>query len=92
MKRLPYFLFAAMSVSGALGLIYEGIVRWILLRICVKIPDMEAASIGIIGGADGPTAVFLTGAPSSIAEPVLFVLLLAAGLIGLICLKRIRKS
>lgn len=92
MKRLPYFLFAAMSVSGALGLIYEGIVRWILLRICVNIPDMEAVSIGIIGGADGPTSVFVSSASSSIAEPVLFGLLLIVGLIGLIYLKRIRKS
>ena len=92
MKRLPYFLFAAMSVSGALGLIYEGIVRWILLRICVNIPDMKAASIGIIGGADGPTAVFVSAAPAPIAEPVIFALLLIVGVIGLICLKRIRKS
>lgn len=40
----------------------------------------EAASIGIIGGSDGPTAIFLVGNPVStflISNLVLFAILLA---------------
>lgn len=36
---------------------------------------MDASTIGIIGGADGPTAIFITGKPSRLE-----VLLLAAGI------------
>ena len=40
---------------------------------------MEAHSIGIIGGADGPTAVFVTGDPvSTILSAVLAALILLA--------------
>jgi len=45
-----------------------------------------AASVGIIGGADGPTAIMLVGAVgagSVIIEIVLGVLLIAAGIWGL---------
>ena len=38
-------------------------------------PAFEAGSVGVIGGADGPTAVFVTAAPtvSMLAEPWLFL-------------------
>ena len=45
-----------------------------------------AHSIGIIGGADGPTAIFVTG-----RFPFEIVLLMAAGLIILIWLLRRKK-
>ena len=37
-----------------------GIFAALLLAICIGFPDNVAASIGIIGGADGPTAIWLT--------------------------------
>ncbi len=40
---------------------------------------MDASTIGIIGGADGPTAIFITGKLS-----VLELLLLAAGIVAVI--------
>ena len=40
---------------------------------------MDASTIGIIGGADGPTAIFITGKPSALE-----VLLLAAGIAAVI--------
>ena len=40
----------------------------------------EAASIGIIGGADGPTAVFVTGNPAwLIAAAVVAVVVVVGG-------------
>ena len=47
-----------------------------------------ASSVGIIGGADGPTAVMITGVSnvgSAVIEVVVGVLLIAAGIWG--CLK-----
>jgi len=46
-----------------------------------------AASIGIIGGADGPTAIFITRRPAGIAEILLPVLGLALP-IGVLLLTR----
>ncbi|MBQ8917613.1 MAG: sodium ion-translocating decarboxylase subunit beta, partial [Oscillospiraceae bacterium] len=44
----------------------------------------EAASIGIIGGADGPTAVFVTGNPAwLIAAAVVAVVVLLGGAVDL---------
>ena len=46
----------------------------------------EAASIGIIGGADGPTAIFITG------DPLPLILAAAALVIAVIALiHRFRK-
>ena len=46
-----------------------------------------AQTIGIIGGADGPTAVFVTGNPA----PAVLSFLLAAGILILL-LKHFRKK
>ena len=44
----------------------------------------EAASIGIIGGADGPTAVFVTGNPAwLIAAAVVAVVVVVGGAVAL---------
>ena len=48
--------------------------------------SQPSGSVGIIGGADGPTAVFVVGtlgAGSVIIESVIGVLLVAAGIWGL---------
>ena len=42
-----------------------------------------ANSIGIIGGADGPTSVFITAKAGPAWQPLLWSVLLAAGLWGL---------
>lgn len=47
---------AAAVVSGG-WLVFYGAVQLLALRAL----EGEAVSIGIIGGADGPTAVFVTG-------------------------------
>ena len=50
----------------------------------------EAASIGIIGGADGPTAIIVTGSPADwiLAAAVLAVVITAAVLRIRHCRKR----
>ena len=48
---------------------------------------MEAQTIGIIGGADGPTAIFVTGDPLST-----FVSTALAVAIALLLLKYLRKK
>lgn len=49
--------------------------------------SQPSGSVGIIGGADGPTAVFVVGtigAGSVIVESVIGVLLIAVGIWGLV--------
>ena len=61
-KGSPWrFLFAACAAYGAAELL-GNLIAW-LLYLGMPDPLMtagEAASIGIIGGADGPTAIFVT--------------------------------
>ena len=42
----------------------------------------KASTIGIIGGADGPTAVFVTATHPNLWELILWLALLAAGIYG----------
>ena len=52
------------------------------------------ASIGIIGGADGPTAVFVTTNPNGQVFPSvgIYILLLVMGIIGFLALCRIEPK
>ena len=51
--------------------------------------DNNAATIGIIGGADGPTAIFLTGDFQAVPLAILAV---AAAVVTLIVILRRRKK
>lgn len=44
----------------------------------------KAGTIGIIGGADGPTAIFITSKPSPYFTTVIFALLSIAGVLYLV--------
>ena len=50
---------------------------------------LSSASIGIIGGADGPTAVFVSSSPSGIISTIL--LIAGAVCFGVAIVKLIRK-
>lgn len=54
------------------------------------IPD-AAASVSIIGGADGPTAIFLAGKIGNFAIPAIFIALLLI-MIAIICIMKKKKS
>lgn len=63
-KRSPWrFAFLAIGVYGALKLL-GGLIPnlyFLLLRAQTTFSVSEACSVGVIGGADGPTAIFVTG-------------------------------
>ena len=66
-KKNPWrFAFLACAVYGAvklLGGLWVNIVYWLsvlFMEIRSEFVPNEAYSVGIIGGADGPTAIFVT--------------------------------
>ena len=66
-KKSPWrFAFLACAVYGAvklLGGLWVNIVYWfsvLFMEIRTSFVPNEAYSVGIIGGADGPTAIFVT--------------------------------
>lgn len=48
----------------------------------------KAAAIGIIGGADGPTAIFLTSKVHIAILPILFFILTVIGCLRLVVIKK----
>ena len=89
-QKSPWrFAFAACAVYGAwkllgvlwVNLIYLGVRVWDHFS-----PQMMAVSIGVIGGADGPTAIFVTTPPSM--QNLHWVVLLAVGILGFLWLRR----
>ena len=48
------------------------------LAVCLSGCSKEASSIGIIGGADGPTAVFVTAKPNF---PIMIPVIAAAAIV-----------
>jgi len=57
----------------------------------LHIDASKASSIGIIGGADGPTAIYVTDQSSPHLITVIFALLSIAGIAYLIFIKRLKK-
>ena len=87
-RKSPWrFLFAALAAYGAAELL--GSLAGFILYLFMADPLFhagEASSIGIIGGADGPTAIFIT-TPSWTG----YVLPVAALIIGIWGFMRLRK-
>lgn len=73
-------------ISTAFGV---GIRLYLLYKY--NISANKASSIGIIGGADGPTAIFISGIPFSHYLTIAFALLSAIGITYLIFIKRTQK-
>lgn len=91
-RKSPWrFAFLAVAVMGALELLCSA-AAWLLCRLATApgFPVGEAASIGIIGGADGPTAIFVTGPGwTSLLLPLL---LLIVGAVGYLWLCKYQKA
>ena len=81
-------LFVACVIVGGVKLA-SGLwvnVLYLVLRTGVTFSSREAYSIGVIGGADGPTAIFVT---TPVWTSYLFyAVLLIIGICGLVCLRR----
>ena len=89
-RKSPWrYLFAVLAAYGAarvLKLLFGQIMYWIF-QIQVR---QETASIGVIGGADGPTAIFVTSDPA--AGYIIAVVLLIVGIWGFFRLSRCLKK
>ena len=90
-RKSPWrFLFLGIAVFAGVRLLYDGITALIAHRLAAQISS-GAASVGIIGGADGPTAIFIT-APAWV-NLAWMAALLALGAAGYLLLRhRKRKS
>lgn len=88
-KSLWRFFFAGVAAYGAakiLKLLLGQLLYWFM-----QIPmRQETASIGVIGGADGPTAVFVTSSPAT--GHIVAVVLLVVGIWGFFRLCRCKKK
>lgn len=66
------------------GLVLLGVAAPMIMGVVLK--AQAASAVGIIGGADGPTAIMLVGtigAGSVVVEVAIGILLLAVGIWGL---------
>lgn len=90
-RKSPWrWAFLALMILCALMLAFKGGVRLMLFLMNLHV---NASSIGIIGGADGPTAIFVTRTPGSMyLETVMVVLTLILSLIGFYRLGHMRKK
>ncbi|MBR3949850.1 MAG: sodium ion-translocating decarboxylase subunit beta [Oscillospiraceae bacterium] len=101
-RKSPWrFLFAALAAYGAwkllpgvwVNLVYLGVMLWTRFGETPRmagISTTEASSVGIIGGADGPTAVFVT--TPGWMHCILPVLALAVGIFGYLRLRKCRQK
>lgn len=92
-RKSPWrFAFAAMAVIGAVELLGY-LAAWFAVNVLggISFPVTEAATVGIIGGADGPTAVFVAASVGPVSELLWVLLLTAAGIYGYLRLCRCRQ-
>jgi Na+-transporting methylmalonyl-CoA/oxaloacetate decarboxylase beta subunit len=61
------------------------------LERIIKLKTNNSNSIGIIGGADGPTAIFITGNSTSIVITLILISILIIGVLYIIFKKKIHK-
>lgn len=83
----------AATLVGGLELL-GNIAAWAAVKYLAATASRgEAAAIGVIGGADGPTAIFVTGVStnSALTSWLLPAALLAVGIWGLVHLKKCNK-
>lgn len=86
-RKSPWrFLFAGCAAYGAAKLLGDLIAWMAYLLFRMQVQSQEAASIGIIGGADGPTAIFVTTPPWT--GYILPVAMLTIGIWGFLRLRR----
>jgi len=83
------FAFAALGIWGGLELL-SYLAAWligdVLGGISFSVP--RASTIGIIGGADGPTAIFVTAVAKPDWQLLLWLLMTAVGIWGFLRLRK----
>lgn len=93
-RKSPWrWVFLALAVVAGgkllLGWLPVGIM-YLVMRIQTTMTVAESASVGIIGGADGPTAIFLTAPVWT--NVLLWMLLMIAGVVGYLALRRCKRK
>ncbi|MBE6955474.1 MAG: sodium ion-translocating decarboxylase subunit beta [Ruminococcaceae bacterium] len=87
-RRSPWrFAFLLLAVLSALWLAGWGLGQafiWSLTR--------QNASVGIIGGADGPTQILVATSTGAFREGVAALILLVIGIVGFVLLRRMKKK
>ena len=69
----------AVAIICGLLLVWDGIMGWFIYAVTRN----EGASIGIIGGADGPTAIFVTTNPAPFGYTIVVsLIILVLGIVG----------
>lgn len=90
-RKSPWrFLFAALAAYGFWRVLKGLIALTGYLVFAMSMP--EHSSMGIIGGADGPTAIFLTYSVPQWYHFVIPVLLAAAGIFGFLRLRKCKQK
>ena len=88
-KKLMHFLLGFAIILAVICLLGDAAALIIQNIGGISFPVNPSSSIGIIGGADGPTAVFITAARVPIWQSVLKLIFLFAG----ICLwKKLKRT
>lgn len=77
-SRWRWAALAAAAIAGVM-LLFEGVTGLLVWLLNASVN--EANSVGIIGGADGPTAIFVATSPG-ISDWLIWVLVLTMGLLG----------
>lgn len=83
----------AATLVGGLELL-GNVAAWVAVKhLSAAAEQTEVAGMGIIGGADGPTAIFVTGVSTNatVTSSLLPAALLAVGIWGLVHLKKCNK-
>jgi len=80
-------IFAILAIVSA----FSGLLLKLYLSREFNMDMKDAASIGIIGGADGPTVIFLSGNIPSGLHTAIFALLAVSGIIYLV-VERFKKT
>ena len=81
---------AVAAVSGGMFL-WTKLVNW-LMTLIFHLSIGESQSVGIIGGADGPTAIFVTTRLGVDWEAAVFLLVMLASLAAWWCLGHLKKK
>lgn len=88
-KKYCRFAFLLLTVFSSIKLLAY-VAAWSVVNIFggISFSVSKASTIGIIGGADGPTAIFVTTATAPVWQFVLMLILLIVGIGGFLVLKK----